>query len=194
MLYECLNINLDISVHLFLSRHAPTSSAEFRNEWSYPLLPLLFLHGVDKESAWVGPQGYSKTNWHWWRAVFVKISNNCKRLLLPALLCNLSSMASGTSPSKPLTFSFLPISALSIFRIFIQDWSLGKTKLRINANNVCVIPYFEIRYVVRLLRHFALHLVESGYPPHSVLGSHSLERQIPHNSRAARLTIPRSRK
>jgi len=50
MLYECLNINLDINVHLFLSRHAPTSIAEVRNEWSYPLLPLLFLHGVDKET------------------------------------------------------------------------------------------------------------------------------------------------
>ena len=114
--------------------------------------------------------------------------------LLPALLCTVSSVVTGTSPSKPLTSSFPPISALSIFRIFIQDWSLGKTKLRINANNVCVIPYFEIRYVVRLLRHFVLHLVQSDYPPHGILGSRSLETQIPHNSRAARLTIPRNRK
>lgn len=191
MSYECLNINLDISVHLFLSRHAPTSSTEIRNGWRYPLLPL---HGVDKENSWVGPQGYSKTNCHWWRAVFVKMHNTCKRLLLPALSCTMSSMATGTSPSKPSTFTFPPISALSIFRIFMQNWSLGKMKLRINANNVCVIPYFEIRYVVQLLRAFALHLVQSGYSPHGVLGSHSLETQIPHNSPAARLTIPRSRK
>jgi len=194
MAYECQNINLDINVHLFLSRHAPTSSAEVRNGWGYPLLHLLYRHGVDKGTWWVGRQGYSKANWHWWRAVFVKIRNTCKRLLLPALLCAVSSMATGTSPSKPQTSTFPSISALSIFQIFMQDWSLGKTKLRINANNVCVIPYFEIRYVVRMLRPFALHLVESGYPPHGVLGSHSLETQIPHNSPAARLTIPRSRK
>lgn len=62
-------------------------------------------------------------------------------------LCTVSSMATGTSPSKLPTSSFPPISAMSIYRIFIQDRSLGKTKLRINANNVCVILYFEIRYV-----------------------------------------------
>ena len=64
MLYECLNINLDINVRLFFSRHAPTSSAEVRNEWSYPLLPIIFLNGVDKKTSCVGPQSYSKTNWN----------------------------------------------------------------------------------------------------------------------------------